>query len=289
MLTLITATLNAGRYIERAFVSVPEPRAVQHIVVDGGSTDKTIDICERFPWIETVVVPGCSIYDAWNIGIERAHGDWVMLLNADDELAEGALNVVAEAFADHPEADIVAGRAVVISRDAPDAPARVLVAAPGGRLGAEQLALGVPAINAMAFRRSLFERHGLFDPTYRIAGDRAFLLQLALRSPPTVVAPVDAVLYRYYAHPGSLTLSSGLDQRLRIARDHLLLTGHMLAERPSRDTARLLRYWRRREAAVATLRCAAAGQPGAALQFAAQLFSRPRPKSGGAVSARSRN
>jgi glycosyltransferase involved in cell wall biosynthesis len=285
MLTLITATLNASRYIERAFASVPDPSAVHHIVVDGGSTDKTVEICERFPSIETVVVPGCSIYDAWNIGIERARGDCIMLLNADDELAEGATDLVATVCADHPEADIVAGRAVVISRDAPDTPARVLVAAPGGQLDAEQLALGVPAINAMAFRRRLFDRHGLFDPTYRIAGDRAFLLQLALRSPPTIVASVDAVLYRYYAHQGSLTLSSGLNQRLRIARDHLLLTGHLLAERPSRETARLLRYWRRREAAVATMRCAAAGQPGAALHFAAQLFARPRPRSGGPVIA----
>jgi glycosyltransferase involved in cell wall biosynthesis len=264
MLTLITATLNASRYIEQAFASVPSPQAVHHIVVDGGSIDKTIEICDKFPWVEKVVVPGCSIYGAWNIGVERARGDWVMLLNADDELAEGAV--------DNPEADIVAGRALVIDRDAPDKPARLLVAAPSGRLEAEQLALGVPAINAMAFRRSVFKRHGLFDPTYRIAGDRAFLLQLALRSPPTVVASVDAVLYRYYAHPGSLTLSRGLDQRLRIARDHLLLTGHLLAERPGGETARLLRYWRRREAAVATLRCAVAGKPVAAWHFARQLL-----------------
>jgi len=288
MLTLITATLNASRYIEQAFASVSDPRAVHHIVVDGGSTDKTVEICERFPWIETVVVPGCSIYDAWNIGVERARGEWVMLLNADDELAEGTADIVAAAFIDHPKADIVAGRAVVISRNAPDKPPRVLVAAPGGRLDAEQLALGVPAINAMAFHRRVFERHGLFDPTYRIAGDRAFLLQLALRSPPTIIAPVNAVLYRYYAHQGSLTLSSGLNQRLRIARDHLLLTGHLLADRPSRETARLLRYWRRREAAVATMRCAAAGQPAAALHFAAQLFARPRPKSDAADGAVSR-
>jgi glycosyltransferase involved in cell wall biosynthesis len=279
MLTLITATLNASRYIEQAFASIRNPHAVHHIVVDGGSTDKTIEICERFPWIETVVVPGCSIYDAWNIGIERARGEWLMLLNADDELAESAVDVVAAAFADHPEAEIIAGRAVVISRDVPEKPARVLIAAPGGRLDAKQLALGVPAINAMAFRRRVFDRHGLFDPTYRVAGDRAFLLKLALRLPLTIVISVDAVLYRYYAHQGSLTLSSGLNQRLRIARDHLLLTGHLLAEQPSGDTARLLRYWRRREAAVATMRCAAAGQPAAALGFAAQFFGRSRPKS----------
>jgi len=161
----------------------------------------------------------------------------------------------------------------MISRDAPTASPRLLVAAPGGRLEVEQLALGVPAINAMAFRRSVFERHGPFDTAYRVAGDRAFLLRLAMRSPPTAVAATDAVLYRYYSHAGSLTLQRGLEQRLRIARDHISLADRLLAAQKTGQTARLLRYWRRREAAVATVRCAAAGRPLAALQFAGRIFA----------------
>jgi glycosyltransferase involved in cell wall biosynthesis len=274
MLTLITATLNAARYIEQAFESVQmiPPSAIHHIVIDGGSSDQTISICEKFPAIDTVVVPGCSIYEAWNIGLERARGDWIMFLNADDELAEGAAEIVAACFAARPEAGIVAGRAVLIERDAPATPPRPLIAVPGGRLAVDQLALGVPAINAMAFRRSVFERHGRFDTDYRVAGDRAFLLRLAMRPPITAVATTEAVLYRYYSHSGSLTLKRGLEQRLRIARDHVSLANRLLAEQPPGQTARLLRYWRRREAAVATLRCAAAGRPLAALRFAGQLF-----------------
>jgi glycosyltransferase involved in cell wall biosynthesis len=277
MLTLITATLNAGRYIEQAFASVPATYdTIQHIVVDGGSTDRTIEICKKFPKVEAVVVPGCSIYDAWNIGVERAHGDWIMFLNADDELAEGAAETVAATFSGHPAADIVAGGALMIDRDAPAVAPWVLTTAPSGRLEVAQLALGVPAINAMAFRRSVFECHGCFDTIYRVAGDRAFLLRLALCSPPTVIAAADAVLYRYFSHPGSLTLKRGLEQRLRIARDHVLLADRLLAERPAEEAARILRYWRRREAVVAALRCAAAGRPVAAWRFAGRLLARPR-------------
>jgi glycosyltransferase involved in cell wall biosynthesis len=277
MLTLITATLNAGRYIEQSFASIPAAHdAIQHIVVDGGSSDRTIEICKKFPKVEAIVVPGCSIYDAWNIGVERARGDWIMFLNADDELTEGAPEIVAATFSGHPAADIVAGRALMIDRDTPTIAPRVMTAAPGGRFEVAQLALGVPAINAMAFRRAVFERHGRFDTIYRVAGDRAFLLRLALHSPPTVIAAADAVLYRYYSHPGSLTLKRGLEQRLRIARDHVLLADQLLAEQPAEEAARVLRYWRRREAVVAALRCAAAGRPVAACHFAGRLLARPR-------------
>jgi len=248
------------------------PSAIHHIVIDGGSGDETLRICQKFPAIETVVVPGCTIYEAWNIGLERTRGDYIMFLNADDELAEGAVEIVAACFAANPKAGIVAGGALMIDREAPMTPPRLLIAAPGGRLDVEQLALGVPAINAMAFCRSVFERHGPFETIYRVAGDRAFLLRLAMHSPATVVAQTDAVLYRYYSHSGSLTLQRGLEQRLRIARDHVSLASRLLAERPPIQTARVLRYWRRREAAVATFRSAAAGRPLAALQFAGQLF-----------------
>jgi len=272
MLTLVTATLNAAGFVAGALASAPHGAAIEHIVVDGGSTDRTVAICREFPSVDTVVVPGCTIYEAWNIGVERARGDWIMFLNADDEFGENAAETVAACAANQPTAEIVAGRALMIDRDAPGA-ARLLVAAPGGRLGAGELALGVPAINAMAFRRSLFERHGLFDTIYRVAGDRAFLLRLALRSPPTEVATSDAVLYRYYVHPGSLTLKRGLEQRLRIARDHMLLASSLLAEQPPRHTARILRYWWRREATVAALRCAAAGRLAESMRFTGRLLA----------------
>jgi glycosyltransferase involved in cell wall biosynthesis len=275
MLTLVTATLNAARYLEQAVASTKAipPGLIHHIVVDGGSRDQTVDICRKFPEIETVVVPGCSIYEAWNVGVERARGNWVMFLNADDELAEKAAATVAACATNHPQAEIIAGRALMIERDSAAASPQLLVSAPGGRLDVGQLALGVPTINAMAFRRSVFDRHGRFDTVYRVAGDRAFLLRLAMRSPATIVAATDAVLYRYYSHPGSLTLQRSLEQRLRIARDHLALASRLLAEQPAGQHAKLLRHWRRREAMVATLRCALAGRPLAAMQFAGRFFA----------------
>jgi len=274
MLTLVTATLNAARLLDRAIASaVAQGVAYQHIVVDGGSTDATAAICARVPELDFVRAPGSSIYEAWNIGIQRARGEAVLFLNADDELAPGALAIVEQVLGERPEVEIVAGKASFEDDDAPTTPLIHHVAASGGALSLVQLVAGVPAINAMAFRPSLFRRYGDVETRYRIAGDRAFLLRLALAAEPPIIAPVDAVLYRYHVHSGSLTLKRSLEQRLRVARDHLALSRQLLGEAPPAEAARWLRHMRRREATVAGLRCLAAGRPVEAAEFLRGFFS----------------
>lgn len=273
MLTLITATLNAARLLERAHASAARQGvAYQHIVVDGGSSDATAAVCAKLPAVEFVLAPGCSIYEAWNIGIRRARGDALLFLNADDELAPGALAIIEQVLREQPEAEIVAGRAVIVDDDAPSTPPVHHAAASGGMLSLVQLSTGVPVINAMAFRPSLFRHYGDIETRYRIAGDRAFLLHLALASKPPRIAAVDAVLYRYHIHGGSLTLRRSLEQRLRVARDHLDLARQLLAEAPTPEARRWLRHMRRREATVGSLRCLAAGRPLEAAEFLQGLF-----------------
>jgi glycosyltransferase involved in cell wall biosynthesis len=274
MLTLVTATLNAARLLDRAIASAGgQGVAYQHIVVDGGSSDETAAICARHSTIEFVLAPGSSIYQAWNIGIERAQGDAVLFLNGDDELAPGALAVVERTLREQPEALIVAGHALVEDDDAPATPLVRHIASPGGEWSLAQLAAGVPVINAMAFRRSLFNRYGAVEMRYHIAGDRAFLLNLALATEPPCIAAVDAVLYRYHVHSGSLTLKRSLEQRLRVARDHLALSRQLLSEAPPPEAALWLRHMRRREAAVASLYCLAAGRFGDATTFLRGFFA----------------
>jgi glycosyltransferase involved in cell wall biosynthesis len=273
MLTLVTATLNAARLLDRAIASAAgQGITYQHIVVDGGSADATAAICAAHPAIEFVLAPGSSIYEAWNIGIHRARGEAVLFLNADDELALSALAIIEKTLREQPEAEIIAGHAVVEDDDAPMTPLIRHVAAFGGALSLAQLVAGVPVINAMAFRPLLFRRYGDIETRYRIAGDRAFLLHLALAAEPPRIATVDAVLYRYHIHGGSLTLKRSLEQRLRVARDHLALSRQLLGEAPPAEAARWLRHLRRREATVAGLRCLAAGRPSEAAEFLRGFF-----------------
>jgi glycosyltransferase involved in cell wall biosynthesis len=268
--TIITAALNASATIDRSILSAKRQRGeIEHFVIDGGSTDLTLDISRSHSGVEAISAPGSSIYQAWNIGIGRARGDICVFLNSDDELCEGALEAIELSFEQKPGAEIVAGRAVMVDSDHVDRAPVELRAAPSGRLEPAELAFGVPTINAMAFRRSLLEQHGGFENTYRVANDRALLFRLALADSPPVIARTDQLLYRYYCHDGSLTLRRSLRQRVTLATDHMALATSLLAQGLDAPTSRHLRRWRRREAAVAFLRCLAAGRVGSAYHFAA--------------------
>lgn len=85
------------------------PSTIQHLVFDAGSTDNSAEIAARFPHVTWIQEPDKGMSEAINKGFDRATGDWVMWLNADDRLKPGALAEVAAFLARHPEADVVYG------------------------------------------------------------------------------------------------------------------------------------------------------------------------------------
>lgn len=86
-ISIITVCFNSARTIEDTLRTVAEQtyRNVEHIVVDGASTDKTLEVVARFPHVARVISePDQGIYDAMNKGIAHATGEVVGILNADD-------------------------------------------------------------------------------------------------------------------------------------------------------------------------------------------------------------
>ncbi len=91
--TIITPSLNYGRFIGECLESVATQEGVsfEHLVIDGGSTDESADVAARFPNANWTQEPDKGMSDAINKGFDRAKGDWVMWLNADDRLKAGAM------------------------------------------------------------------------------------------------------------------------------------------------------------------------------------------------------
>jgi glycosyltransferase involved in cell wall biosynthesis len=91
--TIITPSLNYGRFLGECLASVAgqEGVEIQHLVIDGGSTDDSATVAARFPHATWSQEPDGGMSDAINKGFDRAQGEWVMWLNADDRLQPGAL------------------------------------------------------------------------------------------------------------------------------------------------------------------------------------------------------
>ena len=111
-ISIITITFKAEATIERTLNSVLNQsyKNIEHIIVDGGSKDKTLDICKKFPHISKIISEkDKGVYDAFNKGLKLASGDVIGFVNADDFFYSGnSVQEIANAFSNN-ETDIVYG------------------------------------------------------------------------------------------------------------------------------------------------------------------------------------
>ena len=98
-ISIVTPCLNAAATIGRTLGSVASQGypGVEHVVVDGGSTDGTLELLAQFPEVKVISEPDDGLSDAVNKGIALATGELVGWLNADDWYLPGALAAVGEA------------------------------------------------------------------------------------------------------------------------------------------------------------------------------------------------
>ncbi len=179
LVSIITAVRNREATIGQAIDSVAHQThpEIEHLIVDGASTDATLAVIDRHrhPALRLWSGPDGGIYDALNKGIALARGEIVGLVHSDDYLAHDAvLAQVAAAFAD-PAVDAVYGNLdYVAARD----PARVIRHWNPGDYSRARLGRGwMPPHPALFLRRPVIERLGAYDTRYRIAADYEAILR----------------------------------------------------------------------------------------------------------------
>jgi len=254
--SVITPCLNGARYLAEAIESVLVQRCphVEHIVVDGGSTDGTLEVLRRYPHVQVISGPDRGMYDALNKGLTLARGEIIGVLNSDDCYAADALALIGETFRDEDTMALV-GEAVFFRESGPDSQEEVDRFIPTGTDLLELATLGSPAINAWFFRRSVFARIGHFDAGYRIAGDREFMLRFALTDPR--FAMVDRLICRYRMHPDSLTMGGKDHAWEQQLREHVRMTDLYLRRPGLSPRARcLIRQVRTRDTLKMAIRSA---------------------------------
>jgi glycosyltransferase involved in cell wall biosynthesis len=177
--SIVTPSFNQAEFIERTIQSVlaqdyPE---IEYLIVDGGSTDGSAAIIEKYAarlawWVSE---PDGGQGEAINKGFARAAGDLFAWLNSDDVLTPGAVRAAVETFRAHPEAALVYGDA--LSVDAADRPLNEMRFQPWG---ADELAtFHIICQPAVFFRREAWERAGGLDTGYHLLLDHHLWLRVA--------------------------------------------------------------------------------------------------------------
>jgi glycosyltransferase involved in cell wall biosynthesis len=252
-ISIITASLNRKDFIGAAIESVlgqnyPE---FEHWIIDGGSTDGTLEFLKQYPHLRVLSEADRGVYDAWNKGIARASGDVLGFLNSDDQYARGTFRLVEDGFS-RSSALVFSGGSEIYQKTAAgvDVQMHRYVDPQRYHLTTMNVTLGFPNINARFFRRSVFEIIGLFNVNYKLSADREFLLRAAMVDLPD--CPRAQLVYRYRWHAESLTMNGGNESLLVAVREAMLIADiySQLATTSRADRLTLL-SWRRELLATA--------------------------------------
>jgi glycosyltransferase involved in cell wall biosynthesis len=208
-LTIVTPCLNAAATLPATLASVRAQAypGLEHVVVDGGSTDGTVELLRAAEGIRWISEPDRGLADALNKGIALASGEAIGELNADDVYEPGALRAVGEALRDHPEAAWLTGYCRIVDAEGREI-RRAVTAYKNWLLRRYSLRLYLThnfvSAPATFFRREALAEAGGFDERYRISVDYDLQLRIARRHDPLV-------LRRYLASfrmaEGSLSMS----------------------------------------------------------------------------------
>ena len=179
-LTIIVAVNNGGQTLQRCISSVLQQTGgnLELIVIDGASTDRTVEILRANQdllayWISE---PDRGICDAWNKGLAQAKGEWLLFLGADDYLwsSDCLATVTPKLRSAFPKYRVAYGRVACV-----DASGSIqgIYGQPWDVAKVELLVdMSIPHQGTF-HHRSLFEKFGIFDCTFRIAGDYELLLR----------------------------------------------------------------------------------------------------------------
>ena len=172
-ISIITVCLNSASTIEQTIESVlvQKDKDVEYVIVDGGSTDGTLEIINKYRNVIDIVIsePDNGIYDAMNKGISLAQGDIIGIINSDDWYEQEIFEQVRETFS-VSDAGVVYGKMNLISENGDS---QLLIPTDIEKLRYE---MEIPH-STVFIKKNIYEEYGLFSLEYKIAADYELMLR----------------------------------------------------------------------------------------------------------------
>jgi glycosyltransferase involved in cell wall biosynthesis len=177
LISIITATYNADKYLERTILSVLSQNYtnIEYIIIDGKSTDNTLSIINKYKSKISKVIceSDKGIYDAWNKGLKIAKGEWIAFLGADDVYKSDAIyNYVAflnKNLVGKP--DYLSSKVQLINNNQ-----KLQIIGKPWNWGKFRLYMTVAHVGSL-HSRLFFEKYGIYNLDYKIIGDYEMILR----------------------------------------------------------------------------------------------------------------
>jgi glycosyltransferase involved in cell wall biosynthesis len=206
LVSIVTPSLNQGSFIEATILSVKNqtyPR-VEHIVIDGCSTDGTLDILRKYH--DTIIwtsEPDRGQSDAINKGWKMAKGEILAYLNSDDTYEPWAVETAVKFFAEHPDIMMVYGDCVFINEHS-----AVIRQYRAGEFDLKKMLYhenNVPQPTVF-FKRAVLKEVGYLDTNLHMAMDFDFWIRISLK---LKIGYIHRLLANFRMYPGTKTVSKG--------------------------------------------------------------------------------
>jgi glycosyltransferase involved in cell wall biosynthesis len=219
LVTVVTPTLNMGHFLEETIQSVlsQDYPHMEYMVIDGGSTDQTLDILKRYRGqLQYYSAPDRGTADAINQGFRRARGAIWTYLNADDTYLPGAVSTAVHRLLEKPDVAGIYGDAYWVNEEG-----KVLGPYPTREFQPRLLQRECFICQPAAFvRREAIEAVTLLDPRLRYTYDYDLWIRLAKNHS---LQKVNAFLATSRLHPSAKTLSArrpAFRETMRLLGDH---------------------------------------------------------------------
>lgn len=206
LVSIITPSYNDGAFIEDNILSIKyqDYPKIEHIIIDGGSTDSTLEILHKYDTIRWVSEPDRGVTDAFNKGISMASGDIIAFQNSDDMYySRNAVGKAVTAMASKPEAGVVFGDCVFCDEEGEVA----------GFSNENQQRFNYPALlcseftipltSAFARRSAIDAIGGKLDVSLNILPDWELWVRIGLKFPIVYVAEIFGVFRDYPERAGA--------------------------------------------------------------------------------------